>query len=620
MSSRIQTLVEDIKRYSKSYYEGITEISDEEFDALVEELRTLDQSNAILHTPGYGYVTSGKVDHYSYVTGIPDKRKVSPDYSDMKGYITPKFDGGSVELQYDKGVLVNAVTRGNGYQGQSVYSKLKVLVPNEIPYTGKISILGEFIISKENLDKYYADQLAFRNIPNGFLNRKEFDIDECKRFSFIAYKIGYSENQLASMVMNLISKLEEFGFLVPKCVLDLIESRSFKQYFDELGLDEVEGQHYYCDGLVVNNGINYKEDGSYQYVDERAYKIISQTAITKINDVEWNMSKFGNYIPVVKLDSVELSGAVISRVSGNNYKSIIDNKLGIGAEVEIVRSGEVIPYILRVVKPSEDFNNPKICEHCGEELTYKGVHLHCPNPECPAKTRMRVKNYLSYFAGYVKGIGSELLDAIIDTNEFDSIYDIYDKEIDIEKLRDYPGIGESKLNLVKELRHLINESPVDFRDVMIAINVPGLGYKNVDTILKYRPDFCKDIQLGNTQDIHYYDRIPRLSYSTKQYLVDYFIELIRLILCIERVVGFQKVEAKDNFEDNRIKVCITGKLSDGTKSQFYEKYQDKIVESDVKDCDILVCNNLEKKSGKLNKAIKLRKTVLTEQELVGELE
>ena len=174
---RIETLEKDIAHYSQSYYDGQQEISDSEFDALVDELRTLNPKDPLLLVPGWGYAidTKKKVDHIGSTVGSLSKIKYPETYDTRDTTITPKIDGGSIVLNYFDGVLEDALTRGDGAQGMSCLNKMKyILVGTKVTAMGLVSIRGEVVIPNS-----YHKTLVARGIPNprnyanGIINRIE---------------------------------------------------------------------------------------------------------------------------------------------------------------------------------------------------------------------------------------------------------------------------------------------------------------------------------------------------------------------------------------------------------------------------------------------------------------
>ena len=221
----IEQLEKDIKYYAEKYYNGEPEISDEQFDKLVERLKQLKSNSAVL-TTGWGFEVNGdKIKHkYSHI-GSLDKTKTYDDipnrFKNKRVYISPKLDGLSAVLYYKDGVLQKAVTRGNGEYGKDITSKLKLIEGDKIKstwFTG--AVRGELIINKTNwskLQEKYEDLIAPRNFAAGIINRKDID-EDIKYIDLVVYKVTGQEdsNTFANRQQILDFLAENFKHYIPR--------------------------------------------------------------------------------------------------------------------------------------------------------------------------------------------------------------------------------------------------------------------------------------------------------------------------------------------------------------------------------------------------------------------
>lgn len=352
---KITELVERIKYNAQCYYEGHPEISDDEFDALVEELHCVDPDNPILFTTGWGYNPSGKKVKHIYggmdsihrkprhITGIPD------NFNAVR--LTPKFDGISGAAYYKDGKFYLGLTRGNGSIGVDCTNKmLRILNESskEIPnFTG--AIRGEFIMTNENWELYkeiHPDAKSQRNVVAGIINRNDVD-EDIKYIDFIVYKIIADEGYLFSNTSAHHLSMWLYGFFE--------NSSSEYQIIDKFYLtqDMLENffncykKKYPCDGVVITNNVIEVKDNKLIY-DEVAYKFNSNTGSTEVLNIDWNRTRTGKMIPTIVFKPIDLDGATIRRCAGFNAKFILNNKITKGTKIKIQRSGLVIPDIVEV--------------------------------------------------------------------------------------------------------------------------------------------------------------------------------------------------------------------------------------------------------------------------------
>lgn len=374
-----ESLVAKIKQLAESYYIGESIATDDQFDSLVRELKAIDPTNPILTQTGWGYEVKGdKVKHpLVNVKGL-EKERIQKDDPVKFEYITPKFDGANVELIYVNGKFDKAISRGNGEYGQDITRHLKWLVPATFSPTNlpaqvytvlsntTVSISGEFLLPKSSKEKYYKDEMAFRNIPAGFINRKESTEEECKRFAFMPYRVNAvkASSRISKKVLTILSNrylLQTFlDTLFDTNVPCLCEEdkKNGSLTFAEITAAYDKDYDFYYDGIVVNHSKLMKiteqgQDGQFLYVvkyDEIAYKVNNDFADVIITSIDWNLTRTGKVVPVANFEGVELAGAVVSRATLHNAYMVEANEIQPGCLVRIIRSGEVIPYIMGIFK------------------------------------------------------------------------------------------------------------------------------------------------------------------------------------------------------------------------------------------------------------------------------
>lgn len=605
------TLISSILENTNNYYNGKTCVPDEVFDKWIEELRAIDPTNPILTSVGWGYdVTTCNLQEYphlNYLTGIANKPRVAKTEILPSGKVkTPKMDGGSAELQYVDGKLMRALTRGNGEVGLDCTSKMihaqGVIVDLGIKYTG--NVVGEFVISDEDLPSF-TESTSQRNVPNGLLSRNYASPEDCSKFSFIAYKVGKSTTHQFKSRIEILDFLKNLGFLAVSYIMGAIP---YQEAIDRLRL--IGGKHYLLDGIVCDSTeIIMQPSGVITYVDEVAYKTVNETAHVKVKRIDWNLTRTGKLVPTVVTESVLLSGANVSRALGHHAKNILESGIDAGATIEIVRSGEVIPYIYGVDSPVE-VKLPQVCPECGAPLTWSGVNLVCRNPECSGQNYSNLYHWISNLAN-TDNLGGSLISAFIEFYNISEIPDFY-KDYDLEVMSNMDGIGSAKIKVLKQALDNLKK-PHSIENYLIALNIPGLSWESARKIVdgtSIRAEIAESYFSDEFEmQIRY---LKGVNQPTKDNLLKNWGKIVDTY----QYMNIEEPQAEDSSEDdNRIKVCITGKLEFGTKSKFYQKYSDKIVEADVKSCDYLIAN-ADKGSSKYKTAEKLGKTIITEEDFI----
>lgn len=605
------TLISSILENTNNYYNGKTCVPDEVFDKWIEELRAIDPTNPILTSVGWGYdVTTCNLQEYphlNYLTGIANKPRVAKTEILPSGKVkTPKMDGGSAELQYVDGKLMRALTRGNGEVGLDCTSKMihaqGVIVDLGIKYTG--NVVGEFVISDEDLPSF-TESTSQRNVPNGLLSRNYASPEDCSKFSFIAYKVGKSTTHQFKSRIEILDFLKNLGFLAVSYIMGAIP---YQEAIDRLRL--IGGKHYLLDGIVCDSTeIIMQPSGVITYVDEIAYKTVNETAHVKVKRIDWNLTRTGKLVPTVVTESVLLSGANVSRALGHHAKNILESGIDAGATIEIVRSGEVIPYIYGVDSPVE-VKLPQVCPECGAPLTWSGVNLVCRNPECSGQNYSNLYHWISNLAN-TDNLGGSLISAFIEFYDISEIPDFY-KDYDLELMSNMDGIGSAKIKVLKQALDNLKK-PHSIENYLIALNIPGLSWESARKIVdgtSIRAEIAESYFSDEFEmQIRY---LKGVNQPTKDNLLKNWGKIVDTY----QYMNIEEPQAEDSSEDDsRIKVCITGKLEFGTKSKFYQKYSDKIVEADVKSCDYLIAN-ADKGSSKYKTAEKLGKTIITEEDFI----
>ena len=564
--SSVQELVKEIQKLSKEYYyEGSSSVPDEYFDKLVKDLTDIDPDNIILHQVNYGVGSSrDKKSHKYQILGLPKKYEVA-NYTGLTT-MTPKLDGISVVVYYEKGTLINVLTRGDGYKGIDITSKVLNHVPNKLqvissdPHTDTIeftgALRGELIIKNSTFREYLSTSYKnSRNCVAGLANAIDSDLS-------LADIIFYDMYTDAGLVPQREFYRTNFSEDINKVIM--IESDHVSNELLKLQYSSYKNLYdYTLDGVVV-------ESSGEKY----AFKENSLGVSSRVIGIEWNSSGYGKLVPVVLIDPVDVSGVTISRVSGNSYNYLLKNMIMIGSYVKVIRSGEVIPYITEVIN-----HDPFSTSNLGINFNYyeKGAHIY---KEIHEYNEFHYSLVRLINRAKIKGIGDKLsnqfADMIIDSLDITNldIYDVMSTTINLDTSRSSLSPNEKKL-----FDELVNYR-FKVMDYLLSSSEEGVGEA---TIMKL---------LSNESS----------KFSVMRY------KLVRL--------GVEDDTTND--KDINLTVAITGKLSKG-RSEVERSYKELGIKIGSK-FDILICNDyLSSQSAKITKAKKLGVPIFSEVEFMDYL-
>ena len=435
--TRIEELEKLISKYQKSYYDGEGEISDAEFDKLWDELKSLDPNNPILHKVGADSGNFAKVQHVMPMgsqekAANPEEFLVWANKHQYDQYLVEyKLDGASLELQYENGYLVRAVTRGDGSIGDDITANARKMGGVNaaiykdgqlVPFTG--GIRGEVIMTHQVHKDYFSDKANCRNAANGLMKRKDGQGSEFLKL--ITYDALSTDGK--SYFTNEEEKIRwlmDCGFNVVKLVICKSPDRVIA--YRAKVMEERKNIEYDIDGLVIKERKINLEDARRARPDHQiAFKFSLEEAVSTLRQVEWSING-GTYTPVAIFDEVELNGTRVQRASLANPDKMRQLGVRIGSHVVVVKRGEIIPKIESVVEEKDIVTSeipfPCVCEVCGTKLIDEGSRLYCPNKECSK----RVLHQLLKFQDVVdiRDLGTTLITDLFKDGRLKSISDIY---------------------------------------------------------------------------------------------------------------------------------------------------------------------------------------------------
>jgi len=477
IKKQIEQLRAEIDRHNDLYYQNSTpEISDFEFDKLLENLISLEAEHPELITPDSPTQrVGGKAESLRPFTHTVPLMSLdnSYDLDELRSFVERcerladgrkvdfvaelKIDGLSVALHYENGVLLAGATRGDGVRGDEVTQNVKTIrsVPLRLKADGQghSEIRGEVFLSRTQFKKINAElemqgEKTFanpRNCASGTLRMLDSQTVASRRLDMFPYDVlGGSQKKFATHWENFLW-LEKNGFNVnPHRSLcrDYEELCEFVQRMEPVR-DELD---YEIDGVVVKvNSTQLQQEFGATTKAPRwaiAYKYPARQATTKLLDIQVQVGRTGALTPVAYLEPTLLAGTTVARASLHNEGEIKRLDIKLGDTVLIEKSGEIIPQVLQVITSKRDgtekeYEFPKECPVCGfDALRPDGEAVRrCANPDCPAKVKARIQYFAARKAMDIEGLGDVLVETLVDSSKIKDVADIYQlKQEDISNL------------------------------------------------------------------------------------------------------------------------------------------------------------------------------------------
>lgn len=387
----------------------------------------------------------------------------------LEFFVEPKFDGASLNLTYENGVLISAGTRGNGETGENVTQNAKVInsIPLQIDYKEKIEIRGEVVIAKSDFDALNDERANSgenlfanpRNAAAGSLRQLDSAVVKSRHLKFFPWGVG--ENSLNfkkhSEIMEFVRNL---GFLKDDFVRVCASLADLRKAYVDLH-EMRERKDILMDGMVIRiNELTKCENMGYTIKFPRfmvAYKFPPVEKATKLIDINLQVGRTGVITPVGVLEPVNIDGATVRNATLHNFDEIARLGLMKGDIVSIIRSGDVIPKITGVFGTRRNgsetpIKRPEFCPVCGSRLLVEDIFIRCQNLTCKA----RIVNSLIYFCSKkcmnIDGLGEAIINTLFEKGKIVNISDIYTlKADDLEGLE---GFKDKKIaNLLASIEN-----------------------------------------------------------------------------------------------------------------------------------------------------------------------
>ena len=556
-----QKRAEELRRiteyHAKKYYdEDSPEISDFEYDMLMNELKNIEKqfpelvdSNSLTQKVG-GSVKEGfeKVVHEIPLQSLQDvfdfedvrsfderiRKTLGEDEKKLKYVVETKIDGLSASLEYKDGTFVRGATRGDGSVGEDVTENLKTIktIPKVLKEPVTITVRGEVFISKKDFEKLneqreILEEPIFANARNaaaGSLRQLDSNITKARPLDIFIFNIQKVEGKNIESHYEGLLYLEKLGFnVVPqKMLANNIEEAI--EYIKKIG-DERENLPYGTDGAVVKvDNIGFREKLGTTYKTPKwaiAYKYPPETKETKVKDIICQVGRTGVITPMAILEPVKLAGSTISKTTLHNEDFIKEKDLRIGDTVLIQKAGDVIPEVLKVVEEKRTgneikFEMPKICPVCGAMTVREEGEsaTRCIGIECNAKLLRSIVHFVSKDGMNIDGMGYNIIEALMNKGLIKNIADIY--SLTFEEISSLKKNGRK---FAQNLIDAIEQSKNNNLDKLInALGIRHIGIKTAKILAKQYKSMEK---LMNASYIDL-SIIPEIGTITAKSIVDFF--------------------------------------------------------------------------------------------------
>ena len=518
-------LIKEVNYHNNLYYnQDAPELTDYEYDQLTQKLKAMEAAHPEWITPdsptqrvgGSPVIPGEKVTHQIQLMSLNDlfdfesvgewyKGVGSPDVS-----VQQKIDGLTIALEYRNGVLYRGATRGDGFVGEDVTENAKFIsgIPHKLPISASANVSKDnrlfvraevympvAVFERVNAEmecegkKLYANP---RNCAAGSLRVKDPQVAAKRELSAISFAVLYSEGwencDPAVLPRPGISESEDLelltrlGFNAVKAYRCTSELEIFEA-INTIG-ESRNGLPYWIDGAVVKTDrkdLQARIGNTAKYPKHAAaYKYPPEKKITEVRDIILQTGRTGVLTPVAVLDPVHLCGTTVSRVTLHNQGFIEEKGIGIGAEIEVIKSGEIIPRVIGVVKKPEKVFTTECCPVCGakavpdidEKGKLTGVYR-CDNLSCPAQNTRYIEFFCSRDVMDIDGMGPSMVSSLIDAGLLSTVADLYRLKDHADKIAALPGMG--KRSATKLLSAIEKSKGRDIDRVIKALGIPGVG-------------------------------------------------------------------------------------------------------------------------------------------------
>lgn len=556
--------------------------------------------------------------------------------------ISPKFDGASLNLLYENGILVSAATRGDAFVGENVTQNARTIpsIPLKIAYKGRIEIRGECVIAKDDFEKLNLERLQGgenlfanpRNAAAGSLRQLDSKITAKRKLQFIPWGVGAcnlvdfmdstskESNTAQDSFFALMENIYALGFQKSPFVELCKSIQAIENAYSHL-IAKRDSYPITLDGMVVRvDSISLQEKLGFTIKAPRfacAYKFPAIEKRAKVLGITLQVGRTGVITPVAELEPIRIEGARVSRATLHNFDEIAKKDIQINDFVILIRSGDVIPKIIKSLPSLRDGTQtpcpiPTKCPICHSELLVEEKLIKCQNLSCEARVKNSIIHFASKKALNIDGLGEKIVETLFDTGKIHSIEDLF--SLQSKDLEDLEGFKD------KKIQNLLNAIAAT-RGIELWRFINALGIEHIGEGASKK--------LANSFGIEFYQKTyedfialegfgEEMAASLCEFCKVNIQRLLRLLELISPICTTQ-----NSTQDSKLSgktFVITGTLSKAREEykELLESLGAKVSGSISKKTNFLLCG--ENAGSKLAKAESLGIQILNEQELNAMLE
>lgn len=521
IKEKMDCLIDKINYHNKRYYDmDSPEIEDSEYDALLRELINLEEENpSLVREDSPTHRVGGKaLDSFKKVTHKTTQLSLGNAFSleELKAFderikehfdkytyaVENKFDGLTVVLTYEKGILTLAATRGDGVVGEDVTFNVRTIksVPLKLREDVSLIVRGEVYMPKESFD-YLNEKRKEENLPlfanprnaaAGSVRQLDPKVASKRNLDIFIFNLEEIEGKSFNSHSESLDYLKTLGFKVSEVKL----FDNIKDVYDEC-INKQENRNklsFDIDGAVIKlNDISQREEMGQTSKTPKwaiAYKFTAQKAKTTLKDIIVQVGRTGNLTPVAVLDGVFLDGSFIQKATLHNEDYIRQKDIRLGDKVLIQKAGEVIPEVFCSLKEERTgdeklFEMPKRCPVCNGPVERKEdqAAVKCINPNCPAKKLRSISHFVSRDAMNIEGLGSRIVENLVNEGFIRDISDIYALKDKRKQLEEIEKMGEKSVdNLLVSIE---NSKNMPLENLIYALGINLVGKTNAKILSKH---------------------------------------------------------------------------------------------------------------------------------------
>ena len=644
---KIKQLTSQLNMYRNEYYNNSNSvISDYEYDQLFDELKALEDStgfymsNSPTHTVGYPVNSKfNKVIHKEPLLSL-DKTQDMAEFikfcSKSEVLLMHKLDGLTIQLTYDNGELIQAVTRGDGTSGDDITTNAKYFsnIPLTVSNKNKFTIKGEAIINKDTfniINNKLKDEDKFknpRNLASGTVKQLDTKIVSQRNVEFVCW----NANNLSTdgTMENGLTNAKNLGFTIvnyqiPISNLDQTVPCIINNLKESARIIPIDGIVAMYNNIEFGNSLGRT---SHHFNNGFAFKFYDEEEETTLKDIEWSMGKTGELCPVAIFNPVIIDGTTVTRASLHNISIIEELRLGIGDTVRVYKANQIIPQIRNSVEKSNNIQIPKRCPICGgntEILENTDANktvklLVCTNDNCKGKLLGKLTHFVSKSAMNIDGLSEATINKLISLNILNKFTDIYDIQNHKDILYTLDGFGEVSINKLINSIEFSKQTTLD--RLLNALSIPTVGKTVAKTLANYiNNDANRIFELGSS-DLTVINGIgTEMNTAIHNWFNNKFNNIA--VKSLLSILTFKTVDEHRTTKFHGLGFVVTGKLLKYPNRSALESvilHNGGTIQSTVStNTNYLINNDINSTSSKNKKAKELNIPIISEQEFIDML-